>query len=233
MAETVGVLCSGAFIEPFRWLAPLLERRTGCALDVAQGPSVGDGPNAIPTRLRREASCDLAIVFEDAMDALAAEGVIRPGARRIAASSIAAAARAGCPTPDIGSVDALRRTLLEAESIAVSASASGAYLLGELFPRLRIADAVSGKCVRVVNERVAAVLARGAAEIGFQQLSELTGADGVVILGELPPEVQRVTVLSAGVPARSAKPGAARAMIDLLLSEEARQVVSRSGLRPM
>ena len=130
-------------------------------------------------------------------------------------------------------MDALKRTLLQAKSIAYSASVSGQYLTTELFPRLGIADQVMGKSRRIDRERVGAVVGRGEAEIGFQQISELLPEPGIDVVGPLPPEVQRVTVVSAGVAASSKNADVARALIRFLASSEAAGTVKASGLEPM
>src|SRR5208282_803453 len=117
---------------------------------------------------------DVVILAGPALDELIKQRKVVPGSRvDLARSSIGVAVRAGAPKPDISSVDALKRTLLLAKSIAYSDSASGVYLSHELFQRLGIADQIKGKCKRIANEPVGAVVARGDAEIGFQQISEL------------------------------------------------------------
>src|SRR6202041_186558 len=126
--------------------------------------------------------------------------------------------RAGAPKPDIGSVEALKQTLLAAKSIAYSASASGVYIQNEMFPRLGIAEAGAGKSRRTPADPVGPVVARGEAEIGFQQISELKPIAGIDLVGPLPPEVQQITVFSAGVAAGSREPEAARALIRFLTS---------------
>src|SRR6185295_16960635 len=136
----------------------------------------------------------------------------------LARSSIGMVVRAGARKPDIGSVEALKRTLLDAQSIAYSASASGVYLSTELFPRLGIADQIEAKSQRIESERVAVVVARGGAELGFQQISELRGVPGTDYVGPLPPAVQRITVFSAGVGAGARDQAAARALIHFLAS---------------
>jgi molybdate transport system substrate-binding protein len=151
----------------------------------------------------------------------------------VARSAIGMAVRAGAPKPDISSVDALKRTLLRAKSVAHSASVSGVYLSTELFQRLGIADQMKGKTQRIERERVGAVVARGEAEIGFQQISELLPVPGIDYVGPLPPEVQRVTVFSAGVGARARDPEAARAFIRFLASPDAAAVISTTALEPI
>jgi molybdate transport system substrate-binding protein len=143
------------------------------------------------------------------------------------------AVRAGAPKPDISSVEALRRTLLQAKSVAYSASVSGVYLSTELFPQLGIADQMKLKSQRIERERVGAVVARGDAEIGFQQISELLPIAGIDYVGPLPAEVQRVTVFSAAVATGAESPEAARALIRFFLSAEGRQTMRTSGLEPV
>ena len=140
------------------------------------------------------------------------------------------AVRAGARKPDIGSVDALKRALLEAKSIAYSDSASGVYLSTEMFQRLGIASQIAGRCKRIAGEPVGAVVARGDAEIGFQQISELLPVPGIDYVGPLPPEVQKVTLFSAGVATGSTHPAAAGALIKFLASPAAIPAIVKSGL---
>jgi molybdate transport system substrate-binding protein len=143
------------------------------------------------------------------------------------------AVRKGAPKPDISTVEALKRTLLAAKSVAYSASVSGDYLASELFPRLGIADELKTTGRRIERERVGAVVARGDAELGFQQISELLPIAGIEVVGPLPPEVQRVTVFAAGVAAHARYPDAARAFIQFLASPAAADVVVKTGLERM
>jgi molybdate transport system substrate-binding protein len=148
-------------------------------------------------------------------------------------SSIGIAVRAGAPRPDVSSVEALTRTLLGATSIAYSSSASGVYLSTELFQRLGIADQIKAKSRRIESEPVGVVVARGDAEIGFQQMSELLPVRGIDIIGPLPPGAQRVTVFAAGVAAAAKVPDAARALIAFLASPAAAAAIRKSGLEPV
>jgi molybdate transport system substrate-binding protein len=143
------------------------------------------------------------------------------------------AVRAGAPKPDISSVDAFKRALLEAKSIAYSDSASGVYVSTELFQRLGIADQVVGKSKMIPAEPVGAVVARGEAEIGLQQASELLPVPGIDYVGPLPAELQKITVFSAGVAAGAKEPDAARALISCLASPAATAAIKKSGLEPV
>jgi molybdate transport system substrate-binding protein len=129
--------------------------------------------------------------------------------------------RKGAPRPDISSADAVKRALLEAKSIAYSDSASGVYISTQMLPRLGIADQVRSKSRMIPAVPVAEVVARGEAEIGFQQISEILPVPGVDLVGPLPPELQKITVFSAGIVTGSEAPDAARALIQFLASPAA------------
>ena len=168
------------------------------------------------------------------IDELARAGRVVPGSRvDLARSSIGIAVRAGAPKPDISSVDALRRALLQAASVASSSSVSGVYVSTELFQRLGIAGQMVSKSRRIEREPVAAVVARGEAEIGFQQISELRPVAGVVVVGPLPADVQRVTVFSAAAGAGSPNPAGGHALIAFLASPAAAAAIANSGMDPI
>src|SRR5262249_34934833 len=159
------------------------------------GPSMGDSPEAIPARLTRGEAADVVILDGGASDALASRGLVRADSKvTLARSLIGMVVREGAAKPDIGSVEAFKATLLAAKSIACSDSGSGTYLSTKLFARLGIADQILPKSRRVrgppSGEPVAAVIARGEAEIGFQQVSELIHVAGVDYVGTIPEELQ-------------------------------------------
>jgi molybdate transport system substrate-binding protein len=195
---------------------------------------MGKAPDSIPSRLQRGEAVDVVILAAGALEELIKQGKLVPGSRLdLVRSSIGAAVRAGAPKPDIGTVDALKRTLLAAKSIAYSDSASGVYLSQEMFQRLGIADQIRAKCKRIASEPVGAVVARGDAEIGFQQISELLPVPGIDYVGPLPREVQKVTVFSAGVAVGAKQPNAARALIKFLASPAAAPTIRKTGLEPI
>jgi molybdate transport system substrate-binding protein len=232
-ADEIRVMISGGFAAAYLDVVPEFERATGNKVVTSFGASMGDAPDAIPSRLQRGEPVDVVIVADSALDDLMKQGRVRAGSRvDLARSSIGMVVRAGAPRPDISSADALRRTLLQATSIAYSSSASGVYLSTELFQRLGIAEQIRGKSRKIESERVAAVVARGDAEIGFQQISELLPVAGIDYVGPLPPEVQRVTVFSAGVAAGARAPDAARALIRFLASPAVAPAIRKSGMEP-
>jgi molybdate transport system substrate-binding protein len=152
----------------------------------------------------------------------------------LARSSIAMAVKAGAPKPDISTMDAFKKTLTDAKSIAYSDSASGVYIQTVLYPKLGLADALKGKSRMIPAEPVGKVVARGEAEIGFQQLSELkhVGA-GIDIVGLIPPEAQKITLFSAGIATASTEPAAAKQLIDFLSSRKVHSTIAHTGLEPI
>lgn len=227
------IMTSGAFTAAYLELIPRVEALTNKKL-VTAATSIGTGDMSIPNRLKRGEVVDVVIVADGVLkqfidDLLIVADSYTPLAR----SSIGMAVRAGAPKPDIGSVDALKRTLLGAQSIAYSASVSGEYLTTELYQRLGIADQVLPKSKLIGGgERVGAVVARGEAEIGFQQMSELMPVPGIAHVTALPAEIQKVSLFSGGVAASSKDAGVARAALKFFASPEARAAIVKSGLEP-
>ena len=230
----IRIMTSGAFTAAYLALIPRLEQLTGKKL-VTAATSIGTGENSIPNRLRRRESVDVVIVADTVLRGFIKEGlIVADSYTPLARSAIGMAMRKGASKPDIGTVDALTSTLLQAQSIAYSASVSGEYLTNELLQRLGIADRVLPKCRRVEGgERVGAVIARGEAEIGFQQISELLPVPGIDHITPLPPEVQKLSIFSAGVAATTSDSDAARAVIAFLSSLDASESIKNSGLEPI
>jgi molybdate transport system substrate-binding protein len=232
-AEEVRVMTSGGTAAAFVALAPQFERATGHTV-VTLATSTGLGADSISSRVRRGELVDVIILSRAGIDELVGDGKVVAASRvDLARSSIGMAVRQGAPKPDIKTVGALKRALLQAKSVAYSAQVSGIYLSTELFPRLGIADQLAKKSIRVDVGRVGSVVARGEAEIGFQQISELLEVQGIDFVGPLPAEVQRVTVFTAGVAAGARSPDAARALIEFLASPRGRDVMAKSGLEPL
>jgi molybdate transport system substrate-binding protein len=210
-AQDVRVMTSGAFTAAYLETVPEFERTTKHKVLTAFGASMGGAPDSIPSRLARGEPVDVVILASAALDDLIKQGRVVAGSRvDLVRSAIGMAVQAGAPKPDISTVDALTRTLLQARSIAYSASASGVYVSTELFERLGVAEQMKDKARRIESERVGTVVARGDAEIGFQQVSELLPISGIDYVGPLPDEVQRVTVFSAGIATGAREPEAAK-----------------------
>jgi molybdate transport system substrate-binding protein len=237
-AADVQVMISSGFHGVYSELAPAFERASGHHLITTRGPSMGDSPEAIPARLARGEAADVVILDGGAADELGKQGLVRSDSKvDFARSLIGMVVRSGAEKPDIGSVEAFRSTLLAAKSIAYSDSGSGTYLSTTLFPKLGIAEQIAGKSRKVrgppSGEPVAAVVARGETEIGFQQVSELIHVPGITFVGTIPAEVQPAIFFAGALTRTVRQPEAASALIRFLASPEAAPVISKAGLVPL
>src|SRR5258706_6247701 len=234
-AAEVQVMISAGFYGVYAELGPAFERNSGHRLVTTRGPSMGDSPETIPTRLARGETADVVIMDGGATDELARRGVVKVDSRvELAKSQIGMVVRAGAAKPDIGSVEAFRSTLLAAKSIAYSDSGSGTYLSTKLFAKLGVADQVAGKSRKVrgppSGEPVAAVVARGEAEIGFQQVAELIHVPGVSYVGTIPDELQPGATFAGAVTSTARQPAAASALLRFLASPNAAPALSQAWL---
>lgn len=237
-AADVRVMISAGFYGVYSELGPAFERASGHHLVTTRGPSMGDSPEAIPARLARGEAADVVILDAGAADELGRRGLLRADSKiELARSLIGMVVQAGTAKPDIGSVEALRSTLLAAKSIAYSDSGSGTYLSTTLFPRLGIADQIAGKSRKVrgppSGEPVASVVARGEAEIGFQQVAELIHVPGITFVGTIPAELQPMIFFAGALTDTVQQPEAAGALIRFLASSEAAPVIQKAGLMPL
>ena len=231
-AQEVRVVTSGGFTEAYKVLAPQFERQTKIKVVSGFGASMGATPDAIPNRLKRGEAIDVIILAAPGLDPLIKNGMVDAATRvDLVRSLIGMAVRTGAPKPDITTLEAFKRTLLQAKSIGVSDSASGVYLRMDLFPRL----AIEPRKVKVIDarERVGDALARGDVEIGFQQISELRPVPGITIVGPLPQGAQQVTIFSAAIPKTAKNIDAAKRLIQFLTSPAAAPVIQEKGLEPI
>ena len=236
-AADVRVMISAGFYGAYSELVPAFERASGHHLLTTRGPSMGDSPESIPTRLARGEAADVVILDGGAADALGSKGLLRADSKvEFARSLIGMVVPSGAAKPDIGSVEAFKITLLAAKSIAYSDSGSGTYLSTKLFAQLGVAEQIVGKSRRVrgppSGEPVAKVVARGEAEIGFQQVSELIHVEGVTFVGTIPAELQPGFSFAGALTSTVQQPEAASALIRFLASPEAAAAIAKAGLLP-
>jgi molybdate transport system substrate-binding protein len=233
-AAEIRVITSGAFTEAYKQLIPMYEQASGHRVVSSFGASVGNAPDSIPSRFARGETFDLVILSEGGLAALEKDGKVVKGSRiDLARSQIGAAVRKGTPKPDISTVAALKQALLDAKSIAYSASASGTYLSTELFPKLGVTHRTDVTARKILSERVGAVVARGDAELGFQQVSELIYFKELDFVGTLPDEVQQTIFFSAGVVEGAKEGEAARHLARFLGSASVAAIVRATGLDPV
>ena len=233
-AAEVRVMISGGLTAAYQALVPEFEKATGNKVLTAFGPSMGTTVNAIPMRLERGEAADVLIMVGYALGDLINKGKVVADSRvDLTKSPIGIAVKAGAPKPDISSADAVKRALLAAKSVAYSDSASGVYVSTEMFNKLGVLDAMKDKARKIPATPVGEIVARGEAELGFQQISELKPVAGIDIVGPLPPELQSITVFSAGIATVSKEPDAGRALIKFLASPAARDAIVKSGMEPI
>lgn len=176
---------------------------------------------------------DIVVLASKVMASLEAEGwLAKDGVKDFARSEIGVAVRAGVRAPSVDSEQAVRQAMLEARRICYSTGPSGDHLKA-LCEAWGFADSVLARAlVAPPGVAVASLVANSEADLGFQQLSELIGQPGVEVVGPLPPEIQAVTVFSAGVASKSSDPGGARALVAFLASVETADTKRRHGMEP-
>jgi molybdate transport system substrate-binding protein len=233
-AVEIHVMISGGFSAAYDELVPVYEKASGNTVVTARGPSMGETPQAIPNRLARGEVADVVIMVDAGLDNLIAKHLAVDGSRvDLANAAIYMAVKAGTKRPDISSVDAFTQTLKNAKSIAYSDSASGVYLEKTLLPKLDEDGSIRAKSRMIPAEPVGQVVARGEAEIGFQQRSELMPVNGITIVGPIPGPMQKMTTFVAGISSNARQPDAARDFVRFLASRESFGPIMRSGMEPI
>jgi molybdate transport system substrate-binding protein len=222
----VKVFSTIATKEAYLVLVPQFERASGAKVTTTWAGTVD-----VMKRLAAGEVHDLIIISSTELDALIQQGKVAKGSRLdIAKSGIGVAVRAGAPKPDIGSADALKRTLLAAKTVGYTSGPSGIYM-GGLVERMGIAAEVKAKFRSVPSGgTIGTIVASGDCEIGFQQVSELVHIKGIDYIGPLPADLQKVTTFSTGVHASAANPDGARALARFLAGAEANGAIKDAGL---
>jgi len=177
---------------------------------------------------------DVVILTGPALDELAKQGSVVQGSRTdLASTGIGVCVRRGAPRPDISTLDAFKRTLLDAKSVAhTTTGQSGVYFSG-LIERLGIGAQVRAKARTQPGGIVGETVARGDAEIGIQQISEIYAASGADLVGPFPAEIQKLTVFSAGLFAGTRQEEAAKSLIQFLKTPASARVMKGKGLEPV
>jgi molybdate transport system substrate-binding protein len=224
----ITVLSTLATEQAYHDLLPRFEQETGHQVTTSFTGTVD-----VKKRIAAGEAFDLLIMASTDIDAFIAAGVLAPGSRAdLASSGVGVALRSGAAKPDIGSVDALKAALLAARTVGYSTGPSGDYVLG-LFERLGIADAIKPKLrLAATGTFVGSLIANGEAELGFQQMSELTHYAGIDLVGPLPAEVQKTTIFACGISAKAKTPAAAHEVAGWLTAPAAAAVYRRRGLQP-
>ena len=222
------ILCTTGVKSVMVDLEPAFERTSGTKVMITWGAT-----NSLLKDLEGGAGGDLAILTAEAIDDLMSGGRVVAGSRvDLARSGIGVAVRKGAKRPDIASPEALKRALLAAKSVAHSKSGMSGIYFPTVLARLGIADAMKAKIVIPdPGTPIGEVVAKGEAEIGIQQISELLPVAGIEIVGPLPAALQKITTFSAGVLTAAKEPDAAAALLKFVAAEAPR-LLKQKGLEP-
>jgi len=228
MAVDIAVLCTNGVKEVVLELFPAFERASGHKLAVTYGPTAG-----IMNKLKEGVTADAFVLTAEAIEDLVKQGKAAAGTRAdLARSFIGVAVRKGAPHPDISTMEKLKQALLAAKSVAYSKLGISGLYFPTVLQRLGIEEEIKCKTVLPEGVPVGVALARGDAELGIQQISELLPVEGVEVVGPFPDGVQKVTVFSAAASAAAKEPGAARALVKFLADGFKPDKLRKWGLEP-
>ncbi|MGH6725327.1 MAG: substrate-binding domain-containing protein [Pseudolabrys sp.] len=228
-AVDIKILSTHAAMDVLGELGPKFERASGHRLSFSYDPA-----KAVRRRIESGDAFDIAIVTRPVFDILAAACKLVAESRAdIGRSGLGVSVRKGAAKPDIGTVDAFTRALLNATSVVRSTEGTSGMYFETLLDRLGIAQVMRGKIVLGPSGRVAELVARGEAELAVQQIAELLPVAGTDYVGPFPPDLQLYSVFSAGVAATSPQRDACIAFIDTLITPAAIALFTASGLEPV
>jgi molybdate transport system substrate-binding protein len=227
-AAELKVLSSNGTSAIVRAIGAEFARRTGTTITTRIDVAV-----LLQKDIEAGESFDVAVLTREVIDRLAAKAAIDAATRTdVARSGIGVAVRAGARKPDIGTVDAFRQTFLDAKSVAYTTVGGSGIHFVKMLERLGIADAVRAKAKTQPGGTVGELVARGEAELAVQQVSELLPVEGIELVGPFPPELQLITLFSAGMSPRAKYPDAAEALLRFFAEPAARDVIKAKGMDP-
>ena len=227
-AAEVTLIASSAMREVTGDLVPMFERTSGHKVTVTFYSGA-----VLPGKIKDGAQADLVITTPPIIDDLVKAGKVAAGSRiDFVRSGAGVAVRSGAPKPDISTPEAFKAALLGAKSVGVSQGPSGVHFMSVL-QRMGIADAIAAKRVTPpLGTRIGTLVAKGDAEIGVQQITELLLMSGIDYVGPLPKEMQANIIYSLATPATAKQHDAAKALAKFLTSGTAVPVMKKLGLDP-
>jgi molybdate transport system substrate-binding protein len=230
-AAEIKVLTAGAFKQVLLMLVPDFEKQTGHKV-IVENDTVG----ALAKRIEGGEVFDLAVLTPAAVNDLSSKGKFVAGSRtNLGRVGVGVVVREGAPKPDISSVDAFKKALLAAKSVAyidpAAGGSSGIYVAG-LLDRLGVAAEVKPKAKLIPGGAVAEHIARGEAELGIHQISEILPVKGVTLVGPLPADIQNYTIYAAGLGTHGKESEAAKALLKTLSGPAAADVLKSKGMEP-
>jgi molybdate transport system substrate-binding protein len=229
-AAEIKVLTAGAFKQVLLAIVPDFEKQTGHKVTLDN-----DTVGALTKRIEGGEAFDLAVLTPGAVNDLSSKGKFAAGTRiNLARVGVGVVVKDGTPAPDISSVDAFKRALLAAKSVAyidpAAGGSSGIYVAG-LLDKLGIAGDVKPKAKLIPGGAVAEHIARGEAELGIHQISEILPVKGVTLVGPLPADIQNYTIYAAGIGANAKEAEAAKALLGALSGPAAADVLKSKGMQ--
>ena len=230
-ASEIKVLTAGAFRQVVDALVPDFERHTGNKVTVDNGTT-----GQLTKRIEGGEAFDVLVITPEVVDQMIASGKLSPGSRVMLASvGVGVVVKQGAPKLDISTVDAFKKALLDAKSVAyidpASGGSSGIYI-DKLLVKLGIADQIKPKTKLKQGGHVADLIASGEAELGIHQISEIVPVKGVTLVGPLPKEIQSTTTYAAGLSASAKDKAAATELIKYLSGPDAAAVLKSKGMDP-
>lgn len=230
-AAELKVLTAGAFKQVVLALVPDFEKQTGHKVTVDNGTA-----GELQKRIDGGEAFDVAVITPAVIDALTEKGRLAAGSRvNLASVGIGVVVKEGAAKPDIATVDAFKRALLAAKTVAYidpkGGGSSGVYL-DKLFDRLGVGNAVRAKAKLKMGGYVADLIVSGEAELGIHQISEIVPVKGAVLVGPLPKEIQNVTTYAAGLSATAKDKDAAQALIKMFSGPAAAALLKSKGMEP-
>jgi molybdate transport system substrate-binding protein len=225
-AAEIKVLSSNGTSAIVRAIGAEFARRTGHAV-----VTKFDVATLLQKDIEAGESFDVAVLTRGVIDELAAKGAIDAATRSdVARSGVGVAARVGAVKPDIGTVDAFRRTFLDAKSVAYTTVGGSGIHFVKMLERLGIADAVRAKARTQPGGIVGELVARGEVELAVQQVSELVPVEGIELVGPFPPELQLITLFTAGMSPHARNPEGARALLRFFAEPAALAAIKAKGM---
>ncbi|HEX2828423.1 MAG TPA: substrate-binding domain-containing protein [Burkholderiales bacterium] len=227
--KNLKLLTSNSVHGVLKVLGPQFAKDSGYTLDASFDPA-----QVMLRRIAAGESGDVAILGAAAIEKLVGEGKIDgDSVRKVARCGVGVAVRKGAPKPDVSTVDALKKTLLETPSLIFTSEGASGIHFSRVIADLGIAEAIKAKAHRQAGGLVAEVLARGEVELAVQQIPELLAVEGVELVGPLPADVQAISTSAVGIFANAASREAAQAFIDFLATAEAKRVFREKGHEPV
>jgi molybdate transport system substrate-binding protein len=231
-AADVNTISGGAFKQVLTALVAQYERESGNKVNVTY-QTVGQHLKLIAGG---QETFDVAVLTPEAIDGLSKEGKVVAGSRAdLAKTGVGVVVKTGAPLPDISTVEAFKRALLAAKSVAYidpAAGGSSGIYVAKLLERLGIAKEVNAKAVLVHGGEVASHIADGEAELGIHQISEILPVKGATLVGPLPPEIQNFTIYSAGLSTAAKDQATADGFIRFLSGSHALPIIKAKGMEP-